>query len=159
MIVSIDPGKKGGAALFTNKGELADTYQFNMPSQPRFPTWADMADYQAWLPPKRTTEMVIEALPDYRTVGAVKHKNTQGATWGAQYIATTLRCKPRIQSYIIEARMWKSHFGLTSDKKEALALARELYPDLPAIDLEGDDGVAEAILIGHYYFDKLRNTK
>jgi len=158
MIVSIDPGKKGGAALWTNKGDLAGTYRFDCPSKPRFPAPEAMKAFQDWIPPKRTTVLVIEALPDYRTIGAIKHKNTQGATWGSQFTAAGLRCMPD-DIHVVEARMWKSHFNLTSDKKEALALAREMYPDLLAIGLEGDDGVAEAILIGHYYFDKLRNSK
>jgi len=159
MIVSIDPGKKGGAALWTNKGEMAGTYRFNLPSIPRFPSWELMDDFMQWIPPKRTTTCVIEALPDFRTMGAIKHKNTQGATWGEQYLAVLLRCKPDISTHIVEARMWKKHFGLTSDKKEALALAREMHPNLLAIGLEGDDGVAEAILIGHYYFDKIRGKQ
>jgi len=158
MIVSIDPGKKGGAALWTNKGQLADTYQFDMHSLPRFPPPEEILEFQKWIPPKRTTVMVIEALPDFRTVGAIKHKNTQGATWGSQFTGAGLRCMPD-EIYVVEARLWKKHFGLTSDKKGALDLAREIHPDLDTIKLEKNDGVAEAILIGHYYFDKLRNIK
>jgi len=158
MIVTIDPGKKGGAALWLNDGRLAGTYQFDMPSQPRFPTWEAISTYQSWLPPKRTTVMVMESLPDFRTVGAVKHKNTQGAVWGSQYIATKLRC-PNIHSHIVEARLWKKHFGISSDKKEALALAREIHPECDGIWLEKNDGVAEAILIGHYYFDVIKDSK
>ena len=42
MILSIDPGKKGGAALFTDSGKLSKTYQFDLPANPRFPSWQDL---------------------------------------------------------------------------------------------------------------------
>jgi len=158
MILSIDPGKKGGAALWTNKGELASTYQFDCPSHPRFPAYEAIKAFQDWIPPKRTTVMVIEALPDFRTVGAIKHKNTQGATWGSQFTGAGLRCMPN-DIHVVEARMWKKHFGLSSDKKGALSLAREIHPECDGIWLEKNDGVAEAILIGHYYFDKIRGKQ
>ena len=158
MIVTIDPGKKGGAALWTNKGELEGTYQFDMPSQPRFPSPEAVKEFQDWIPPKRTTVMVIEALPDYRTQGAIKHKNTQGAVWGSQFTGAGLRCMPD-DVYVVEARLWKKHHGISSDKKEALALARDIHPECDGIWLEKNDGVAEAILIGHYYFDVIKDSK
>lgn len=152
MMLSIDAGKHGGAALFTNDGRLAGTYQFDMPPEPRFPHFDDMKSFMNWIPPTLTTLVAIEALPDYRTVGHVKHKNTQGAVWGVQYASAIIRCNPD-EVEVVEARLWKKHFGLGSDKKEALALARSMYPDLPEIQLEKQDGVAEAILIGHYIYD------
>ena len=44
---------------------------------------------------------------------------------------------------------WKKYMGLTSDKKQSLAMARELWADAP-LKLEKHDGRAEALLMAEW---------
>ena len=153
MILSIDPGKKGGAALFLKNGNLADTYQFELPSVPRMPD--DLLDFEKWIP-KRVSAVIMEGPADYRTVGGVVQKNTQNFVYGMQYATAVNKCTPKVTE-LVPARTWKAYFQLTKNKDDALNLARELFPDLTnsALRFKKNDGVAEAILIGLYYMETL----
>lgn len=49
----------------------------------------------------------------------------------------------------IDAAKWKKYFKLTKDKKESIALAKQLFPAL-ANTIKQKDGLAEALLIAEF---------
>lgn len=150
-ILAIDPGKTGGAAYF-EEDRLNDTYQFSLPSKPRLPTTVD--DFQEWVWETcgmidTPTLCVIEAPVFKRLPTAIQHRVTQNIVYGMQLQAAASQC---VHGFVLsEPAAWKGRLGLSDDKKASLKMARELYPDLDAIKLEKNDGVAEAILIGIDY--------
>lgn len=152
-ILSIDPGKHGGVAYF-EEGVLIDTYQFAAPSKPRIPDETMGQQFFDWgcidnFIPAGTT-LVIEAPVFKHLPTAIQHRVTQNIVYGMQ-LQNAMDMIDGGEVVFSEPTHWKKRMGLTADKKEALRMARELYPDLDAIKLEKNDGVAEAILIGIDY--------
>lgn len=62
------------------------------------------------------------------------------------------------QVEIVYPNTWKKHYGLGSDKSGAIQLAKDLYPEInlkrSKRSRKDDDNIAEAILLGHYLFNR-----
>ena len=50
---------------------------------------------------------------------------------------------------MVTPQAWKKAMKLTSDKKQSLAMARELWPNAP-LNFAKHDGRAEALLMAEY---------
>lgn len=56
--------------------------------------------------------------------------------------------------HLVTPQKWKKDLGLSSDKNDSLAMARELWPEAP-LKRQKDNGRAEALLIAHWYRTQL----
>ena len=56
----------------------------------------------------------------------------------------------RMPVMLISPQVWKKHFGLKSDKKASLEVARRLYPQCSAISRAKDHNRAESLLLAQY---------
>lgn len=59
---------------------------------------------------------------------------------------------------MVRPQVWKKAMGLSSDKAESLAMARELWPAAP-LERVKDNGRAEALLLAEYWRRQLLGVK
>ena len=70
-----------------------------------------------------------------------------GVSYGG---AIALAQRFRAPWHLVRPQMWKKAMGLSSDKAESLAMARELWPEAPLARVK-DNGRAEALLLAEYW--------
>ena len=58
---------------------------------------------------------------------------------------------------MVRPQVWKKHFHLTSDKGEALDIARMLWPEAP-LKRKKDINIAEALLIAEYWRSQIKGA-
>ena len=116
-------------------------------------------------PAKYKTEIDTVALLDYFKSVDVVAIEDQGTTAGnsARANRTTsinygkvLACAELsgAKIVIIQPQTWKKALGLSKDKQESLDLAKKLYNETFKLS---QDGLAEALLIWHYYKENLHD--
>ena len=150
MHIGIDPGINGAAAIITNEGVLVDA--FHMPtlmedgkkkidSEGLMMSLIDSTDLDVVLAIEK-----VHAMPNQGVTSVFSFGETYGRICGA------IHCSGISSDLIrISPRVWKKHYGLTSDKNESLELARELFPDAEhLLKRKKDADIAEALLIAKY---------
>jgi len=147
-IIAIDPGLTGGFAVLTNTGEYV--------SAAPLPVIRDGA--LAWIDGDELRGMIFAAKDATPTcciierVGAMPKQGVTsafnfGCSFGSLLGAVTVLGCPL---HLVQAAKWKRDLGLSSDKNASLDKARLLFPSAP-LSRKKDDGVAEALLIAHWY--------
>jgi crossover junction endodeoxyribonuclease RuvC len=154
LIVGIDPGLSGGLAMldggvFSACGAMPVDRVGRRGSKEQVAAAALRRLLMGWGlggPQAHTDyEVVIEevhAMPGQGVTSMFSFGRGMGRVEGV------LGCFGVPLIYVTPGR-WKKHFGLDADKKNALALARRLYPTAP-LTLEKSVGVAEALLIARW---------
>ena len=154
-LMAIDPGLKGGVAMFDETGILMKTWRMPLlklqyggrGKQHRLIalSWLSqiIVDY-------RVDTIVLEvpsAMPGQSSVSTA----TSFTNWGLLLSLASVRdySRPAIALHCVYPAMWKKHYGLDRDKTRAIKRARDLL-GLPLTD-KSTDGEAEAALIGHYW--------
>ena len=103
----------------------------------------------------RGTELPqTKLLPLDKAVGTMGGQNNAVQTQGSLLrslgaIEAVIECL-RIPLQYVRPQKWKAHYGLGSDKKEALACARRLWPECTDFARVRDHNRAESALIGHF---------
>lgn len=158
MVVSFDPGLTGAGAVLDHNGLRA---VFDIPTMP-IPGVGPKALVQRKLDAHALCRLLLEHCPAaegkpqvvIEAVGTMGGKNnsvqTQGSllrTLGA--LEAVVECLAFPVEYVAPKR-WKAMFGLGPDKKQALEVARRLYPDCADISRAKDHNRAESILIAHW---------
>lgn len=153
MIVGIDPGITGAIVPLLN-GQVFEVVDMPVIRVKYKKGWRNridpvalfhqLAEYQA------EDEIVLEEVQAQGRNGSVANFGL-GRSYGV--IETAIACNwfPAVST--VRPQVWKKALGLTSDKKESLALARELF-GRDWFPLEKHDGRAEAALIAHWYRTK-----
>lgn len=138
-VVGIDPGFKGGVALFdTEKKELK---AFSMPVFNGKKKAVNLLELRKILSEGEIDLVVIEepqAMPRQGLVSTAHFFYWTGAVVG-------LCAGLQIPYRTVRARTWKKLLGLSNDKNESLKMASELFPSCEF--KKGEDGKAEAALI------------
>ncbi len=170
-VVAIDPGIRGGIALFTQPR----SQEWRLESLDAMPTIP--VDFYT-LSPRRVTgctwvdtqaiEVLLPKLSqgDWRPLVVVETQRispkqggaiTIGANYGHALGWAARRGMPIIQ---VHPASWKPSLGLTSDKDDSVAFFRQLFPKVTI--KATDDGRAEAALIGYWALgalDLIETTK
>ncbi len=153
MVIGIDPGFNGAVSFLhkdvSNKDILTindlPVKMINDRKQICEVRFADILKHPSIIPYK--TLAVIEdvhAMPKQGVVSMFRFGYNAGILLGA------LACL-RIKTVKIKPAVWKSSLGLSSDKKESLAMAKRLFPDNKSdFVLAKHDGRAEAALIAYW---------
>lgn len=151
-IVGADPGLDGGLACV----ELDDMSVVALESMPTytFPDGRRVPDARAifrFFQSCKPAIAVIEQVESRRGAG-VTSSFRFGFGFGALVAAAQLYDGDERRVTLARPTTWKGCLGLSSDKHESLAMARELFPD--AADMltrRKDDGRAEALLLCEYH--------
>lgn len=149
ITIGIDPGLSGAVAFVTDD-DLWRVAVHDMPVMPYGKAGKnalDVARLTLILTPSvgHAKNVWIEQVSAMPGNGAVSMFNFGMSYWGAAGVAAGLGYTVRL----VRPVDWKKHFGLTSKKGEALALARKLFPAVE-LHLQKHDGRAEALLIAKY---------
>ena len=134
----IDPGKTGCLALL---GDPPQIYDFQVSGESIL-----VATFLSMI--NRPTDLFVllektHAMP----ANGILANFSSGRSLGA--CEAVLRLSNCSWGYV-DPKAWKKHYGLTSDKKASLALARERWGDTELLTLEKHHNRAEALLIAEY---------
>lgn len=143
--LGIDPGKTGGIAVITESGYAG---AWTMPD-----TLEGICEVlRAYAPPTFAVYAVVEKVGAYRI-----HGRTQGGksmfTFGHNYGAVRgILTALQISFDDVHPTKWKRHFGLLkTEKRDALPVARELFPDVEFPTRQTmSSGKADALLLAEY---------
>lgn len=78
-----------------------------------------------------------------------------GAAYGG---AVALAQRFKAPWHLVRPQAWKKAMGLSSDKKESLEMARELWPMAP-LTRQKDNGRAESLLLAEYWRRQLFDVR
>ena len=138
--VGIDPGKFGGIAVLNEEMHIAMPYS----------NQALIEVCQMYQGSCSVTVENVHSMPGQGTVSMF----TFGRNFG--YILGVLEAF-QIPYTLVDPRVWKKYYGLSSDKQESIAKCKELYPGIYLYPTKRckkeSDGMAEAILISRYGMD------
>ena len=144
VIAGVDVGSKGAIAFISNHRAAV----FNMPY---VGDEVDVRLLDTVLREFAPTEIWVERVHAMPNQGV-----TSMFTFGRSYGMTLAVCRLRCEVTLVSPQVWKKATGVTSDKKSALGLARQLFPDVD-LHWESKDGRAEALLIAEYGRRKVSN--
>ena len=138
----IDPGAKGCLAILDEAGKVV--LLEDLPTDNT--EWCN-AISTAYATSNATYVMLenVHALPNQSTVAGFTFGKNVGK---AELLAEALADMDGV--LLVTPQKWKKHFGLSRDKKEAIELARVLFPDVEDKLTASKDGRAEALLIAEY---------
>jgi crossover junction endodeoxyribonuclease RuvC len=150
-IIAIDPGLTGGFAVLRNTGEYV--------SVDPLPIIRDGA--LAWIDGSELRTMIFaakDATPTCCVLERVSAMPKQGVSssfnfgvgFGSLLGAFQVLGCPL---WLVQAAKWKRELGLSRDKNASLDKARLLFPNAP-LARKKDDGLAEALLIAHWFVTK-----
>ena len=151
MLASIDMGLKGGMAFFSD-ARLVDTIRFKTTTKVSLVGRRDL-----------NYDVILEALNKHKptvVVYEMQYMPTKNQGYSKE-IYTRMGvilglCRAFTSAiYSVTAIEWTSALNVGSDKIKHIAKANALYPQLDT----RSDGVADSVLIGHYYFKKQRIQK
>ena len=157
IIIGIDPGVSGAYAAFNTENDRwivvrVPTYtKLVGKSRRRFMDLEDVAEYLQYQISK-TDEGVVAYLENVHSMPkqGVVSTFSFGRNFGQWEGLLSGLCIPITY---VEPRVWKRHYGLSADKKEALATAQTFAKR--GLDIK-HHGEAEAFLIAMYGFNQLR---
>ena len=147
-LMAIDPGLKGGVAMFEQMGNLLKTYRMLTYKQ----QYGGRGKKHGLISLPWILQLIIDysvdtivvevpsAMPGQSSVSTA----TSFTNWG---LLLALGSKATL--HFVYPGMWKKHYGLDRNKTCAIKRARDLL-GLPLTD-KSTDGEAEAALIGHYW--------
>jgi hypothetical protein len=149
IVAAIDPGDKGGWAVYSTDGKDSATYIEHRNGCPVSQVLEDLVN-------TGVTHVILENLETMPGKGTATSWTTSGIDWGGLY--HTLQWN-KIGVTTVRSAAWKKHHGLTGkDKKASIELARQFFPGIslrrtPKCTTDAD-GVAEALLMLKYGLEK-----
>lgn len=156
-ILAVDPGINGAMALFIDgRAELV----VDMPTviqrvnrnHRRHPdTWALSSIMAAAIAHAGERPLLV-----CERVSATPRDGSSRAFVFGRFFQSVRQCAAcyGLDERTVPPATWKHRLRLSSDKKQSLAMARELFPGFTnRLARDKDDGRAEALLIGHWYLE------
>jgi len=144
LIYGIDPGKTGAWAAITHTGQfhtcgdmIHNGTHIDVESM-----WSEICMSRDG----QDCEVILELVTSMPRDG-VASAFSFGVSFGG---AIALAQRFRAPWHLVRPAMWKKAMGLSSDKAESLAMARELWPEAPLARVK-DNGRAEALLLAEYW--------
>lgn len=147
-ILGADPGIHGAIALLGTRGSLEI---FDMPTI-RADKKLHVDDYTLARKIDAFGKNYIETAFIERVHAMPKNGAVSMFSFGTSYgILRGVIAASFIPAVLVTPQSWKKDLGITSDKKQSLAKARELFPEyLHLFSRQKDDGRAEAALLAYY---------
>ena len=93
----------------------------------------------------------VDSNGDYLDSFMIQHQDKHILAVGVITAVCTLTNYPL---HMVSPQKWKKHFHLSSDKNEALDVARMLWPTAP-LKRKKDINIAESLLIAEYWRDMI----
>jgi len=149
VIVGIDPGIKGAAAVIDNDGKMADVIDIPTIVMNGDRREVDTAALFEWLgrqvKPRRIIIEHVHSMPHDGHVGAFKF----GMTYG-MIRAICMRVTPNVE--LVKPALWREYFDLLGrDKEASRMLAQRLFPAMSdKLVRQMDHNRAEAMLIAWF---------
>ena len=148
LIYGIDPGKTGAWGAITHNGKYhtcGDMLHNGMHIETK-KMWGEISVSRDG----QDCEVIVESVHSMPRDG-VRQAFSFGASFGA---AIALAERFDCPWHLVSPREWKKEMGLTSDKDDSLAMARELWPNAP-LARKKDNGRAEALLLAEFWRRRL----
>jgi Holliday junction resolvasome RuvABC endonuclease subunit len=143
MYMGIDPGFSGAWSLIDHNGKYQSCGDM-LHNEKHILTRAVIAEMSQAID-RQDVEIIIESVHSMPGQG-VSSSFKFGMAFGAAIaMAERFNCP----WHFVTPQMWKKDLGLTSDKDESLAMARDLFPIAP-LTRKKDGGRAEALLIAEW---------
>lgn len=144
MILGVDPGLSGGLALINRHGVLQ--WAEAMPVNRAALATIDVRQLAHMIGMASGGEIFgyVERAQAFPGQGVASSFN-YGVLFGSLLTALT---DLGVGYELVSPAAWKRQAGLSSDKREAVAMVRQMYPSFPV--KRSEDGIAEAILIARY---------
>lgn len=157
LIIGIDPGLTGAVTILGHHGELIAIE--DIPTMP-IPEAGPKTTVKKEVDVRALYRLLHDFVPaDEKAMVVMEHASSVGSSVGEQAKASLAATKASIVAVVrlqghdlrrVHPMTWKKFFGLSSDKKECLGLARKLYPDSRDLDRAKDHNRAESLLIARY---------
>jgi crossover junction endodeoxyribonuclease RuvC len=143
-IIGLDPGLSGAVGIIDHTGRFIAS--IDMPHENKVidtdKLWSEIAQSTAGMDKEFVLE-IVHAMPKQGVVSVFN--------FGMAYMAAiSVAQRSRWPTHYYTPQKWKKALGLTSDKKESLKMARELWPQAP-LKLAKHDGRAESLLIAEFF--------
>jgi hypothetical protein len=155
IFVGIDPGLTGAvAAIGCNGARVADIPTLEIPGSGRTKRVVhgyELARLIRQLVP--AGEVAIVVLEDVHAMSSsISGSGANTSLMHSKGVIEGVLSVLRLEVRMVNTRKWKGLFGLDADKSKALAIARNLYPEIAETHLarKKDDGRADALLMAHY---------
>lgn len=150
MIIGIDPGKKGGIGVLTDKGKFVEGH--------KMPDLYEISSTLAGIMYRYRDDAMhvwIEE-PFHRASDGRTSVFTMGVNYGILLKSVNMFS---IEPEFVKPNVWKSAFKLSKNKTKSIKLCEYLFPDSKDF-IHGKkggilDGVAEGILIAEYGRQKI----
>ncbi len=153
MIVGVDPGLTGAVAFIDGAGgscRIDDLPTLEKSGSGLIKRKLDgralLTLFQSRVGPIAAVLCVIE---DVGTLGGEKAAQIQGSLQYSKAVIETVAAIAMYPTVLVGVQRWKGFYKLGKDKKDAIRLAKTLYPDAP-ITLMKHEGRADALLLAHY---------
>lgn len=156
IYIGIDPGQKGAVAIIDSGGDfyIERVSIYDMPLLPN--KEVDVREINAILSDNNPKDIypwfcILEKAQPMPKQG-VKSVFNYGVGYGEIKATLKILGIPFIE---VAPRVWKKHFSLGKDKKEAVVKTLKLFPQLSMNDFQGPkgglkDGRAEALLMAEF---------
>jgi crossover junction endodeoxyribonuclease RuvC len=147
IAVGIDPGLTGGIAILGGEPEVYDMPVMAYSPKGFVKRAVDCDALAGILRPYAAlgARLFMERVNAFPGQGVGSMFSLGMSYWGAYGVAAALG----MSIHLVEAKAWKTHFGLSKDKSASLDLARRLFPTASLVRAK-DHGRAEALLIARY---------
>ena len=154
VFIGIDPGSISGAvgALHSN-GDYLDSFMIEHQDKHVLPmVFKNMI--LRLVDPKEGAEICCEQVHSMPNQGVASTFQ-----FGRAVGVITAVCElTRYPLHMVRPQVWKKHFHLTSDKGEALDMARMLWPEAP-LKRKKDINIAESLLICEYWREQIMGKR
>ena len=152
--VGIDPGSVSGAVagLYDN-GDYLDSFEIQHQDKHVLPMVLKNMILRL-IDPKEGGEIcceLVHSMPNQGVASTFQFGRAVG-------VITAVCELTRYPLHMVRPQVWKKHFHLTSDKDEALDIARMLWPEAP-LKRKKDINIAEALLIAEYWRDTINGKR
>lgn len=151
--IGIDPGVTGAIAWLHKRHDGFDIEIFDMPLQTKIIGKKARHEIDAFEMTRIIQSFggspicIIEKVHSMPRQGVVSSFGF-GASYG---MAVGVAAASRLPIHLVSPNKWKRALGLTSEKSESIALAKQLYPQSTEfLTRKKDDGRAEALLLAHW---------
>lgn len=142
VIIGLDPGFSGAWGVIDHHG--------------KYVACGDMLHDERHIHASRTYREITDACGKEDRIAVVEFVSSmpgQGVAsvfkFGMAYGAAISICERLGDWRTVPPRVWKKALGLSKDKVESLAMARQLWPEAPLARVK-DNGRAEALLIAEW---------
>ena len=148
LIFGIDPGFSGAWGVINHHGKYHTCGDMHHTDKHLESTkiWGEICLARD----RQDCEVIVEAVHAMPGQGVSSMFRFGTAYGGALALAERFDCP----WHLVSPREWKKEMGLTSDKDDSLAMARELWPNAP-LARKKDNGRAESLLLAEFWRRRL----